>query len=416
MIQSASRLLHINPTRFQSDFTTLSAIGATLDGGVDRPALSAAHLAARTWFAGQVQSAGLEFHVDKAGNHSAILRSADPAARTLLLGSHLDSVPNGGCYDGALGVLAALEVLRTVQDAGLELPVHLEAIDFTDEEGTLVGFLGSKALTGKLTPADLQNPRGGRQTLLDGFSRAGLAEVSLFSARRDPAGLAGYLELHIEQGPRLNQSGIQIGVVTGIVGIVSHRLSFTGRANHAGTTPMTERKDAGLGAASFMLAAHQMVLERFPDCVVNIGSLHLTPGSFNIVPGSAEMALECRSANQTQLSQLQAALLERARTEADRFGLGLEIQALGQHLPAPLDPLAQAAISAAAEERMLTHTILPSGAGHDAQNLADLCPSGMVFIPSVDGVSHSPNEFSHWEDCLNGGNVLLGAALRMAWL
>ena len=212
--------LLINSDRLQADFDALSAIGAFEDAdgnrGVNRPALSLAHLEARAWFLARAAAAGLETRVDAAGNHSAILRSASTTAAhasTLLLGSHLDSVPNGGRYDGALGVLAALEALRTVKEAGLSLPVDLEAIDFTDEEGTLVGELGSGALAGSLSLEALQKPRGGRQRLEDGLARAGLDEQRLVEARRDPASLAGYLELHIEQGPRLAQSAIAIGVV-----------------------------------------------------------------------------------------------------------------------------------------------------------------------------------------------------------
>jgi N-carbamoyl-L-amino-acid hydrolase len=311
-------------------------------------------------------------------------------------------------------VLAALEVLRTIHEAGMSLPIHLEAIDFTDEEGTLVGFIGSGALAGTLAPSDLHNPRGGRQSLMAGLERAGLSEAGVFTARRDPATLAGYLELHIEQGSRLFQSGVDIGIVQGIMGIASFRLVFTGRANHAGTTPMADRRDAGLGAASFTLAARQLVMDYFPGCVVNVGSLHLEPGAFNIVPGRAELALECRAVESGELERLQAALLAAARRAADAYGLRLDAIILGVHAPAPMNQLAQQAIQDSATGLGLSSQALPSGAGHDAQNLALLCPTGMIFIPSVEGISHSPLEFSSWQSCLNGANVLLGTALRLA--
>ena len=409
-----STSLQINPGRLQSDFDALAAIGATAGGGVNRPALSPAHLAARALFAAQVKQAGLALQIDGAGNHSAILRCPNPFAPTLLLGSHLDSVPEGGRYDGALGVLAALEVLRSIQEAGLKLPVHLEAIDFTDEEGTLVGFIGSGALCCTLTPHDLQNPRGGRQALLAGLARAGLREDGLFTARRDPAALAGYLELHIEQGPRLFNAGDAIGVVTGIVGIASYRMAFTGRANHAGTTPMAARRDAGLGAAGFILAARRLVMEAFPGCVANVGALQLEPGAFNIVPGRAELALECRAEDEDTLKRLQTRLLAQAEQEAERYGLGLEVTVLGRHAPAPMSQQVQQAIETAAVDLGLCTQRMPSGAGHDAQNLALVCPTGMIFVPSVDGISHSPQESSRWEDCLNGTSVLLGAALHLS--
>ncbi|HSL30308.1 MAG TPA: M20/M25/M40 family metallo-hydrolase, partial [Anaerolineales bacterium] len=198
-------ILRINSARMLAAFHELATIGATGDGGVHRPTFSEAHLAARRWFREQIEIAGLEFRTDGAGNHSAFLAhsSADRVGgvrppypdQTLLLGSHLDSVPNGGRFDGALGVMAAFEVLRTIKDAGLELRVNLEAIDFTDEEGTLVGLLGSAALAGRLQPEDLQNPRGGREALLEGLGRAGLSEESMLSAARPDGSLAGYLEL-----------------------------------------------------------------------------------------------------------------------------------------------------------------------------------------------------------------------------
>lgn len=406
--------LRIDASRLQANFNALAEIGSTGDGGVHRPALSEAHLAAREWFRQKVLAAGLEFKTDGAGNHSAFLACAGPGAPTLLLGSHLDSVPYGGRFDGALGVLAGLETLQTVKEAGLSMPVNLEAIDFTDEEGTLVGLLGSAALAGKLTLADLQNPRGGREALLAGLTRAGLNEASLLSARRDPRTLAGYLEVHIEQGLRLLQSGADIGLVTTITGIASYRLTFTGRAGHAGTTSMEDRLDAAQGACTFTLAARQIVMDSFPGCVANVGAMSFSPGAFNIVPERARLALEFRAPLAADLEQLEQALLSRAEAEARRFRLGLEREHLGSHPPTPLSRRAREACAAAAADLGLPAIELASMAGHDAQPLAELCPAGMIFVPSVGGVSHSPNEFTDWEDCANGTNVLLQAALRMA--
>jgi beta-ureidopropionase / N-carbamoyl-L-amino-acid hydrolase len=407
--------LRINPERLKRNFEALAKIGATGDGGVHRPALSEAHLAARAWFRQQVEAAGVEFHLDGAGNHSAYLACGPVGAPTLLLGSHLDSVPNGGRFDGPLGVLAALEVLQVVQAAGLKLPVNLEAIDFTDEEGTLVGILGSSALAGLLRAKNLQAPRGGREALLAGLARAGLHESGLLAARRPPRSLAGYLELHIEQGPRLIEAGLDIGIVTDIVGIGSYRLAFTGTANHAGTTPMAARKDASLGAAAFILAVRRLVLEDFPGCAANVGSLRLEPGAFNIVPARAELALEFRSPQLESMARLEEALLALARDLADQYSLGLESEQLGRSQPTRMSPSANRAIAAAAASLGLQATYLTAGAGHDAQILAEICPAGIFFIPSVGGISHSPAEFSRWPDCLNGANVLLQACLRMAY-
>lgn len=405
--------LLIDPDRLLADFNALAQIGSTPEGGVNRVALSPAHLEARRWFLTRAEEAGLETHVDSAGNHSLILRSPDPQARTFLLGSHLDSVPNGGRYDGALGVLAALEVLRTVKEAGLTLPVNLEVIDFTDEEGTLVAILGSSALAGTLTAEALRNPRGGRDRLEKGLIRADLTEEGLLTAKRDPQTLAGYLELHIEQGPRLVRSAVAIGVVTGIVGIRSLRLTYHGQANHAGTTPMEARSDAGLGASAFTITAREMVLRDFPHCVVNVGQMRFEPGGFNIIPGQAELALEFRAPETNALYDLEKSLLGLADLVGRQYGLKLTLEQVGECSPAPMGQRAQAAITAAADSLALTHTALYSGAGHDAQSLAPLTETGMIFIPSRDGISHSPSEFSEWPACLDGANVLLRAALRM---
>lgn len=406
--------LRVNPVRFEDDFNVLAEFGATPDGGVNRPALSAAHLAASDWLLARAEAAGLEPRRDAAGNHSARLECGPPGAPTLLLGSHLDSVPNGGRFDGALGVLAALETLRVVHESDLRLPVNLEAIEFTDEEGTLVGLLGSSALAGKLKLDDLARPRGGRAELLGVLRRAGLDEASLLNAARPPGQLAGYLELHIEQGPRLLKAQAQIGIVSAIVGITSHRLTFNGRADHAGSTPMLERLDAAQGACAFTLALRELVIERFPECVANVGILSLEPGAFNIVPERARLALELRSAHTAELQRLEASALELAHREAVRFGLSLEFEAVGVHQPAPLSPLARQVIGEAASSLGLSALSLPSGAGHDAQSLADLCPVGMIFVPSQGGASHSSREQTLWQDCLNGANVLLQAALRLA--
>jgi N-carbamoyl-L-amino-acid hydrolase len=397
----------------REDFEALARIGATGDGGVSRPSLSPAHLEARAWLRGRILEAGLEFRQDGAGNHSAFLPCGRTEAPTLLLGSHLDSVPNGGRFDGPLGVLAALEVLRIVRKADLKLPFHLEAIDFTDEEGTLVGELGSAALAGVLSMEALRNPRGGRAALEAGLRRAGLTEESLLAARRDPASLAGYLELHIEQGSRLIGAGADVGVVTSIVGISSYQIAFLGQAGHAGTTPMEGRRDASLAASAFTLAVREVVLAEFSGCVANVGEIRYSPGAFNIIPGRSDLSLEFRAPDTERLENLENALLARAQAEAVRFGLLLEARRLDRVPPAEMSPRVQAAIAASADSLGLISRPLASFAGHDAQALAAVCPAGMIFVPSVDGLSHSPLELTAWEDCVNGANVLLHACLRL---
>jgi beta-ureidopropionase / N-carbamoyl-L-amino-acid hydrolase len=405
--------LRINPDRMLDSFTQLASIGGTADSGVDRPTFSEAHLAARTWFRNHIEQSGLEFRTDGAGNQSALLTFEPSNLPTLILGSHLDSVPNGGRFDGALGVIAALEVLKTVRETGIRLKVNLEAMDFTDEEGTLVGLLGSAALAGHLRPEHLQNPRGGRENLVAGMKRAGVSDESMLSAARAKESLAGYLELHIEQGKRLERAGVDIGIVTAIVGIGSYRLTFIGVADHAGTTTMEDRRDASLGAGAFTLAARELVMREFPNCVVNVGKMDFAPGAFNIVPSQVDVSLEFRSPDEDEFNRLDKALLELAAQEAARFGLELKTEFLGRHSPSLMNDEVHSAFASACDDLGLSHMPLSSGAGHDAQSLADLCPVGMIFVPSVDGASHSPREFTKWEDCVNGANVLLQASLRL---
>ncbi|MGQ0602937.1 MAG: Zn-dependent hydrolase [Anaerolineales bacterium] len=406
----------INAERFKNDFDTLSQFGATGDGGVNRLCWSEAHLAAQRWWLSRAAEAGLQTRTDSAGNVSAVLRSTHrrPTGASLLVGSHTDSVPNGGRFDGALGVLAALEVARTIKESGATFPVHLEVIDFADEEGTLVGLLGSRALAGALTAEELHAPRGGREALEAGMGRAGVTEAGLLAARRDPATLAGYLELHIEQGPNLARNAVAIGVVHSIVGIRSHRLTYHGQANHAGTTPMDQRADAAIGAAAFTLTAREMVLREFPGCVVNVGQMRFLPGAFNIIPGAAELSLEFRGPEAQQLDTLQVALLGLAEIIARQYGLSLTTEPYSECAPTSMSSRAIEAFTAAAASLALQHVPLHSGAGHDAMSLAHLCEVGMVFVPSRGGISHSPLEFTEWDDCVNGANVLLHATLTLA--
>ena len=406
------RDLRIDPERMWAAFDALATVGATEAGGVHRPTFSEAHLAARRWFREQIENAGLGFRTDGAGNHSAFLACKDGHAPTLLLGSHLDSVPNGGRFDGALGVVAAFEVLQTIKDAGIDLKINLEAIDFTDEEGTLVGLLGSAALAGRLHRELLQNPRGGRENLIEGLARAGLLEEGLLSAARPKNSLAGYLELHIEQGKRLERADRNIGIVSAIVGIWSYRLSFLGRADHAGTTTMIDRLDASLGASEFVLAARDTVLNEFRDCVVNIGSMDFSPGAFNIVPARVDVALEFRSADEEKFQRLDSILLGHAQEAANRFGLELKVESLGRHSPSLMDNQIRETFARACDELGFTYISMPSGAGHDGQSFDGICPVGMIFVPSKDGASHSPREFTQCEDCVNGANDLLQTVLK----
>lgn len=407
-------MLTINQDRFLGMMQTQAIIGATEDGGVTRPALSEADIAVRDWFQKQVEANGLIYQMDGAGNQSGIFRSDDPNAKTLIIGSHLDSVPNGGRYDGPLGVISALEATLTLKDAGTKLPFHLEVINFTDEEGSLVGLLGSGALTGELKQASLTVPRGGREVLEAGMARIGIDDASILGATRDPDSIAGYIEVHIEQGTRLEDAQVDIGVVTSIVGIRSLWLVFDGEAAHAGTKPMAKRKDAFWGASQFAMTAKDHIMENFHPGVVNFGAIELAPGAFNIVPNQVKLGVEFRHGETEQLNQMEDALLQIAQETADAMGLALSTIRMHDIEAAPMSEPFVNAVTQACNTLDLSHTQLLSFAGHDAQAMAKITNSVMYFVPSVDGISHNPKEFTRDEDCINAANVMLHSVLQLA--
>lgn len=406
-------MLKINDHRLHQDIEALSQIGKTPEGGVSRLAMSEADVEGREWFRQQVIKEGFEFKQDGAGNISAVLRSKNPDAKTLLIGSHLDSVPNGGNYDGPLGVLTALEILRTVRDAGLDLPVNLEAISFTDEEGTILGLFGSKAAAGLLTREQLQQTRSGVEVLEQGMARLGINIDSVLDSKRNADKLIAYLELHIEQGARLERSGYNIGVVTSIVGVRAFWLNFSGFASHAGTTPMLERKDALWGASEFALRAKDLIIEKFLPGVMNCGIIHAYPAAFNIIPDKVELSLEFRHGTEEQLDEMQTALFDLAHEIVNKYGLGLTIESAGKYAAAPMANHIIKTIEQSAEQLGLSHTPLMSFAGHDPQSMSKIIPAGMLFVPSLNGVSHNPKEYTNPQDIANGANVLLNTVLTI---
>lgn len=406
-------MLTINEERFLASIDALAEIGSTGDGGVSRPALSEADVQGRAWFRQQVEAAGLEFRMDGAGNLSAVLRCKDAGAKTLMLGSHLDSVVKGGRFDGALGVLVALEVMRTLKESGDALPFHLEAISFTDEEGSIVGLMGSQALAGLLTVDDLVRPRGGRDALEAGMVRLGLTEDSILNAGRDSSTLHGYIEVHIEQGTRLEDAGLDIGVVTAMVGIRSFNVRFNGAAAHAGTMPMAGRRDALWGASDYVLRARQMVMEQYTPGVINFGRIEARPGAFNIVPAQVDLALEFRHGTEAQMDDMQRDLLKLTDEVAGEYDLTVETTSLDMLAPAPMNAVMIGAVEGAADALGLSHTQLLSFAGHDAQIMSRITPSVLYFVPSVEGISHNPKEYTAPEDCVNAANVMLQAVLAL---
>jgi beta-ureidopropionase / N-carbamoyl-L-amino-acid hydrolase len=406
--------LRVDSDRLRQDFEELAQIGATPEGGVHRLALSQEDLLARAWFADRVEAAGLLVQDDDAGNLSGVLRSAKPHAKTLLIGSHFDTVPNGGKYDGSIGVLAALECLRVIREAAISLPVHLEAIDFTDDEGCWRSLFGSRALAGMLSDEDVHDARIDNGAFRAALSRAGIEIRDVFTAERPSSAIAAYLELHIEQGERLERAQTKIGVVNDIVGRTTYRITFLGQAGHSGTTPMYRRRDALRGAAQFIVRTHDAVRERYGDGVFNCGDVDVKPGAFNIIPSEACLTVECRHVNAQLLAEMEMLIVQIARECAAVNALTLECERIA-HMPAAhMDESILSDIEGAVEQLGLSAMRLPSFSGHDAQMISRIAPGGMIFIPSVGGISHHAQEFTHWEDVVNGANVLLQTILRIA--
>lgn len=406
--------LRINGERMRLEFDALARIGATPEGGVTRMALSTEDLAARNWFAERIEESGLYLKDDDAGNLSAVLPGIHADARTLLIGSHLDSVPNGGRFDGSVGVLAGLECLRTIREAGLRLPVHLEAIDLTDDEGCWKGLFGARALAGSLTPDDLNDSRGDNAPFRAALTQAGINPRMVSRAQRSPDALAGYLELHVEHGSRLQRSDTSIGVVTGIVGRRTYRVAFHGEAGHSGTTDMFKRRDALRGAALFIVRAHDLVRDRFSDGIFNCGNVEVKPGDFNIIPSDACLTIEIRHVNAELIQAMETALHGVASECAASYALTVTMDPINQMPAAIMAAGVIQAIEQAANDLGLSHMPLIGYAGHSAQVLGQITPSGMIFIPSVDGIGHHPSEFTPWDDVVDGANVLLHTILIWA--
>lgn len=410
--------LRVDSERMRADFEELTEIGATMSGGISRLALSNADLEARLWFANRLDESGLIVNDDDAGNLSGVLYSALPNVnKTLIIGSHLDSVPNGGRYDSAVGICAAMECLRTLRESNVQLPVHVEVVDFTDQEGAWLSLFGSRCFTGKLplnAMKDLHDPAG-TSAFRAALQRAGIRPDDAYKAVRDPETIAGYIELHIEQGSRLWNAGKHIGIVTGIIGRSTYDVAFYGEAGHSGTTALEDRRDALFGASDFITRAHHMIRTRGDGAVFNCGNIHIEPGAFNVIPKLARATVECRHPDEDALSVLESQLMELALSVAQEHQLRLEAKRR-THMPA-------ASMSADVVDaiRRALHTLetnsnmdLVSYAGHDAQMMSSFTPSGMIFIPSVNGISHNPKEFTEWDDVVNGANVLLHTVLHMA--
>jgi len=400
----------VNGARLDAHLAELSAFGRNPEGGVSRVAYSEADRQGRAYATELMRAAGLEVRVDAGANIFGRRAGSDPSRRPLLIGSHTDSVPGGGNYDGDVGSLGAIEVAQTLAEQRVTLRHPLDVVIWSNEEG---GLFGSRAALGELRAAELDLVSNSGRTIRDGIRFLGGNPDDLASARIARGDVAAYVELHIEQGGTLDRGHVDIGVVEGIVGINQWEVTVDGVANHAGTTPMDQRHDALLAAARFVEAVNRVVRGMPGRQVGTVGRIAAFPGAPNVIPGRVVLSLELRDLDAAKIRTLYARVHDAADTIARDSGTTFAFRPTVENVPAPTDPRVRAVIAEAARALGLSTMTLPSGAGHDAQDLARIAPTGMIFIPSVGGISHAPRELSRPKDVANGANVLLETVLRL---
>ena len=409
--QARSSELRINADRLRHNLEELSVFGrpagGTFSDGVSRVAFSDADVAGRNYAMQLMRAFGMEPRIDPAGNIFGSRPGSAKGLKPILFGSHIDSVPSGGNFDGDLGSMSAIEVMHTLIEHSVTTRHPLQMAIWTDEEGM---FTGSGSAAGVLQPSDLSRVRNGI-SLADGLRKLGGDPARLAEARLSPGAFHCYLELHIEQGGILYKANVPIGVVEGIVSIDEYDVEIRGFANHAGTTPMKERHNALLAAAKLIESVQEIVTREPGRQVGTVGKLQVFPNAPNVVPGLVKHSIELRDLSAETIARLGNEIQKRAQRIAADTGTEIILEKVEHAAPAVADPEIQAKIEAAATQLGLKTMRLPSGAGHDAQMMAKVGPIGMIFVPSVDGISHSPKEFTTWQDCANGANVLLQTIL-----
>ena len=403
----SSASLRVDGQRINQHLSALSKFGAN-PLGVSRVAYSEADLQGRAYAISLMKEAGLDVHIDDAGNIVGSRPGSDAALKPLLIGSHIDSVLMGGNYDGDVGSLSAIEVARTLKDKRVSLRHPLEVFVFQNEEG---GTIGSQALGEGLGKAQLDLVAPSGKTVRDGIRLLGGNPDRIAAAKRPPGSIAGYFELHIEQGGKLERERIQIGVVEGIVGILHSEVTIDGFANHAGATPMDQRHDALLSGARFIEKVNQVVTGIPGTQVGTVGWIKAEPGAYNVIPGEVTLGLEVRDLDERKFT----ALFHQIQSEAEALGkLNQTRFSFSEPIvvhPSLTDPAMRKLIGDAARSLGFSTKSMPSGAGHDAQEIARIGPVGMIFIPSIGGISHSPKEYSRPQDIENGANMLLQSVL-----
>ncbi len=402
--------VRVNGARIVEHLTALSQFGKNPQGGVSRVAYSEADRQGREYVVGLMRASGLDVRIDAAGNLVGRRNGSDSTLKPLMIGSHIDSVPEGGNYDGDVGSMSAIEVAQALGEGKVTTRHPLEVIIFADEEG---GTIGSHALGGEITDSQLNLISNSGKTVRDGITFIGGDPNRLASIRRKRGDIAAYLELHIEQGGILDTEKINIGVVEGIVGITNWDVKIEGFANHAGTTPMNQRRDAMLAAAKFIEAVNSIVTSIPGRQVGTVGKLQAWPGAYNVIPGKVILGLELRDLDTAKTQMLYQKIRDEASAIAKSTGTTFDFTETNRLVPAPTDERIRKLIDQTAKSLGFSTKWLPSGAGHDAQEIARLGPVGMIFVPSVGGISHSPKEYSRPEDIANGASVLLNTLLKL---
>jgi N-carbamoyl-L-amino-acid hydrolase len=409
--QTADTGPRANVQRLEQRIHALGRFGANPAGGVSRVAFSDADIAGRDYIASLMRGAGLEVRVDTAGNVVGRRAGTDPALPVIMTGSHIDSVPQGGNYDGDVGVLGAIEVAELLREHGIVTRHPFEFVVFTDEEG---GVVGSQAMAGRVGPGTLDVVSHSGLTIRDGIRAVGGDPSRLAEAHRAPGTIAAFVELHIEQGAVLDEADIDIGVVEGIVGIRWWDVTVEGTANHAGTTPMNRRRDALLAAAELALAVNRIASTMPGTQVATVGRIRAEPGAPNVIPGRVVMSLEIRDLASAKMASVFGAVEVEAKRIAGARGTPISFSEIDVALaPAPTDERLRKVIESAAASLGLSHRRLPSGAGHDAQDMAHVAPMAMIFVPSKGGISHAPQEYTAPSDIANGVDVLLRTLLAI---
>ncbi|KQT07858.1 Zn-dependent hydrolase [Methylobacterium sp. Leaf399] len=412
-MHDARHNLKVDGSRLWATIQETARFGGTPEGGVDRLTLSATDGRVRDWFRDACEAAGLEVAVDELGTQFALRRGRDMSLPPVACGSHLDTQPTGGRFDGILGVLAGLEVMRTLDDAGIETQAPLMVVNWTNEEGSRFApaTMASAAYAGLFTAADIQSRRDAA-----GIS-VGEALDAIGYRGPEPTGaraIGAFVELHIEQGPILDAEGESIGVVDRCQGVAWYDGTVTGFESHAGTTPMPRRRDAMAGLAEIALAAEAVAIAHGPAAVATMGEATIAAPSRNVVPGRIAFTLDVRDPGQATLDAMEAALRERIAEIGARRTLAITLDKIWSRAPVVFHPEVVAAVEAATRGLGLAHRRMVSGAQHDACNIADTVPTAMIFVPCKDGISHNPAESATQEDCTAGADVLLRTLVALA--